>query len=755
MDYPTFTRIITSLADKPADLDITRGKLIAQVKDDIIEAKITLKRGGDVEVCENGTVWDASTWIIERICKLRNLAERITEHLPEEPFFVGPHGQVLDSILQQNDEKEVQTVDIPGKIKEIIDRRIPETSVVYLTSDAGEGKTTIINKLAKDQARLYRDKKTDWLLLPISLGGRPFMRFDEVIVASLITKYRFSNAWYYETIIELVRLGAIVIAFDGFEEMFVEGNSDEAMSGLSNLLNLLNGQGNLVVAARKAYFEYNNAKTIALIRDSLSKNVVFSRIKMDRWNKDAFLEYAQKRGVKNAIALYEKLVESLGDANHPLLTRAVLVKKLIELFIDSSENIEALHVDLKAGPASYFETFVRAIVHREATEKWVTRGMHDIDAQTPLLTVEDHFELLSLLAEEMWRQSTTILHKTLVDEIVRLFCEGKGKAPNISRQISERIKEHALFGLTGGTAAKGTYAFDHDEFYEFFLGLYVADCLQRKNKAIIKTILGLRTLPRFVIETACLKLNKNSSAIINYITELAPELVNPMDSFSNLCDNMGAIAIGLLLGHSGENKTLKGLRFPPNALNGNVSDVIFENCQFESTTLAVLKNVKFMNSTISQLVFSPSTNLSDSSFQNTQIFSLLTKNQEDIYSPEDIQSILLANGCKFIGSDVAPTPKLNPKDDEYLMLENIKRFFFRSSHISDSLMFLRLRSFGQTKIDEFKAALISNGVLVDSGYSGGGADRHYKLGISLVNFENTLRKSAGSFETFIKLLNPK
>src|SRR5439155_5933768 len=99
----------------------------------------------------------------------------------------------------------------------------------------------------------YRDKKTDWLLLPITLGGRPFLRFDDVIIGALVNRFRF-QVLYYETFVELVRLGVIVPAFDGFEEMFIESGTGEAVSALSNLLGRLRSAGNLLVSARKAYF---------------------------------------------------------------------------------------------------------------------------------------------------------------------------------------------------------------------------------------------------------------------------------------------------------------------------------------------------------------------------------------------------------------------------------------------------------------------------------------------------------------------
>ena len=152
------------------------------------------------------------------------------------------------------------------------------TSVVYLTSDAGEGKTSLIDYLAVKQAEAFRAKQSDWLLVPIPLGGRPFLRFDDVVVSALVNRLRF-QLLYYDAFLELVRLGVLVPAFDGFEEMIVERSSAEAISALGNLVGRLRSAGTCLVAARKAYFDYPSFGSQARLFDSVgsSEDVVFSR----------------------------------------------------------------------------------------------------------------------------------------------------------------------------------------------------------------------------------------------------------------------------------------------------------------------------------------------------------------------------------------------------------------------------------------------------------------------------------------------
>ena len=80
------------------------------------------------------------------------------------------------------------------------------------------------------------------------LGGRPFLRFDDVVIGELVNRFRF-QFFYYDAFIELVKMGVLVPAFDGFEEMFIESGSGEALSALGNLMNTLESSGSVLISA--------------------------------------------------------------------------------------------------------------------------------------------------------------------------------------------------------------------------------------------------------------------------------------------------------------------------------------------------------------------------------------------------------------------------------------------------------------------------------------------------------------------------
>src|SRR5688572_27377899 len=191
MDDAAFKRILTAFADSPADLDFSKGMLVLQVRDELIEAKVS-RRAGALQVEEFGTSWPAEKWVIQRVARLPLLADRLLSHVSEVPNFVTASANFLDSLEFDPEEQDQPVADALSALTTHLGAQPAGTSsVMYLTSDAGEGKTSLIQQLSRAQARRYKEKVTDWLLVPVSLGGRTFLRFDDVVVGALVNRLRF------------------------------------------------------------------------------------------------------------------------------------------------------------------------------------------------------------------------------------------------------------------------------------------------------------------------------------------------------------------------------------------------------------------------------------------------------------------------------------------------------------------------------------------------------------------------------------
>ena len=263
-----FKSTVMTFADPGSDLLFDKKQFMISVNGDIINANITTKLG-DIYVDEGSGPEPASKWILTRLARLPLLASRLLESIPKTKYFVPPSGTLLQTLENGPQEHETPTQKILLKTQEVISNRSPlETMALYITSDAGEGKTTLINELARTQAQQFLHNETHWLLVPIPLGGRHFLRFDDITIGALQNRYRFPFLYYY-SFIAMVKMGVIVPAFDGFEEMFVESSSGEALSAMGTLIGTLDSHGAIIVAARKAYFEFENLQTREKLFDTL------------------------------------------------------------------------------------------------------------------------------------------------------------------------------------------------------------------------------------------------------------------------------------------------------------------------------------------------------------------------------------------------------------------------------------------------------------------------------------------------------
>ena len=753
MQINDFKSIVTTFADPGTELLFEKTQIIISVNGDLISGNLSTK-SGDVYVDEGSGAEPASKWILTRLARLPLLAARLRESIPITEFFVSPAASLLPTLENGPEEYAETTNDALALASKTIDNRSPlESTVLYVTSDAGEGKTSLINQLARTQADLYASGKTDWLVVPIPLGGRHFLRFDDITVGVLQNRYRFPFL-YYNSFLALVKMGVIVPAFDGFEEMFVENSSGEALSAMGILVGSLDSQGAVMVAARKAYFEFENLRTQERLFDTIRTfSVGFAKLELKRWDKPQFIAYCDKRGVEDSEALYKRVSERLAT-NHALLTRAVLVKRLLDVAAKSSTLDELLEKLSKSG-ADFFAVFVRGLIEREANEKWIDRSGKS-EVGSPLITVGEHLQLLSQIAVAMWEARVDYLKRDYLEFVADYFSESTGKNAFQAQQIRERIRGHAM--LITSSNAPNAVEFDHDEFRLFFLGEGIASQVEPLNERAKADVFGVfrrGALPKQAQHSLVRALSRGSE--LNRI-EVIKHLVavSGMDAQASYThENCGGIIIRLLNGIDGSYLAIPSLTFGSDALRDKkIKGVVFDGCYFSETSMELteLSNCSFNDTRFAQLRIYNSTNISNLRFNNCTVDSLLFfDGHREFWSPSDIR-IQLENlgviydepATQHIGSGISGLPSHEIDD-----LEKLFRYFMRSTHISESVMLIKLGTRGQVFIDHTLPTLVRRQVMVEIENRGGGVQRRYRLGVPLQRLNSAISVARGSFSHFL------
>lgn len=748
MDFEAFKRIVTAFSDDPGDFDLGHGKLLMQVRDEVIEATLWQSSNG-LMVTENEDRLTAKSWVVKRLARLPQLAERICSHDESPEHFVVPSGELLERVERGSDVGE-PCDNIAKTMVTKLGSQIPgTTSLWYLTSDAGEGKTSLINHLAVRQARAYKQKETSWLLVPIPLGGRTFLRFDDVVVAALVNRLRF-QILYYDAFLELVKLGVIVPAFDGFEEMIIEGSSGEAVSALGQLVNNLGSAGTVLVATRKAYFEYHSLRTQARLFDSIGENdVAFGRMSLARWNREQFVKYGRMRGLVQATELYKRVGNSLKE-DHPLLTRAVLVRRLVDVEMDGKSNLSEVLGKIGQRPEDYIFEFVSAIVEREAYEKWMDKSGEPVQ---PLLTVNEHHRLLSMLACEMWWSSTDELKIDEVDFIADIFTEDEGKSPQTARQIRERLKQHALLITTQRDRRLG---FDHEDFRLFYLGFALGRALVQDDAVTVKSILDVMTLPWTAVDQAASYVHRNRKPAL--AMALLQNLAGPQPPASFVRENCGALTVALADDWAKDRTVVSHMNFPEDALRGRkltaltVKDSYFAPSNLTGTQLA---NCEFVRCRFERLEQRPA-QIEQTKLRECDVASIVYVDNEydavELYEPEHIRHRIRQCGFEIPGdskAQLSDTDSVSEMSEDLKLVQRAVRVFSRATRVSENAMKKQLREkFGRFR-KEVLPLLLKAGILEERSYERKGSQRRFGIAVPMRRIEAAIEESGGDLGRFV------
>lgn len=751
MHIDNFKQIVTTFADPGSEILFDKHRVLFSINGEVIDAELTSK-SGDIYVNEGNGLTPAGSWIIKRLANLPLLSTRISERIPTHKNFVSPVADLLPTLEINADGTTYKINDALRGMLDSLESRSPlETTVMYVTSDAGEGKTSLINAAARRQAEKFSAGESDWLLVPIVLGGRHFLRFDDITVGALQNRYRFPFL-YYNSFLALVRMGVIVPAFDGFEEMFVENSSGEALSAMGILVGALQSTGAVVVAARKAYFEFENLKSQEKLYDTINEySVGFSKLEINRWEEKQFLQYCKNRSIPNGQAIYQSVAERLGS-DHSLLTRPVLVRRLIDI-AEQSNSLESFIEKVQVSGSDFFTVFVHGIIEREAIEKWIDRSG---EMGSALLSVEEHCELLSMIAVNMWESRTEYLKQDLLDIVAEFFCEANQKSALQTQQVRDRIKGHAL--LVASSDVNKAVEFDHDEFRQYFLGDGLARITVPMDKGA--TAEALSVMRRGILPehsqlafSRAVKRNKKTTA-----REVAKFLANvsKLDGHASYTrENCGNLISRVISESAGDDLELEEIVFGIDALRDcKIERVNFKNCYFSqgSYELTQLTNCTFTNCTFGQIRVYDSTTITSNTFIECNIDSIRIESKSlEMWEPSQINGYLESLNKINTKSALAENIETEVEIDENLIcVEKLLRYFMRSTHISESVIRIKLGDRGQHFIDNIIPELIEHGVVTEINDRSSAQQRRVKLGRPLQELNSSLAAAQGSYEKFLE-----
>jgi hypothetical protein len=761
MDFNNFQKILESFSISPPLYKKTN--IVFELPSgDLVDIRFELNNDGSIKkIRENETDHSPEYFISERLGRLSVLARAINSFYNysnnKNNGFVSPNSDYnLNWAI--SDESENGELDVCSIIDKVVKTQNPsETHVLYLTSNAGEGKTTIIEKMAQK----YSDRSCsikNRIIVPIPLAGKPFIRFDDLIIGSLVNQFKFSG-YFFSSFIELVKLGYIIPAFDGFEEMFVESPTGAAISAMAEFIKELNNYGTIIVAARSAYYEYQSLNTQSKLYDSLSNyRVSFSKIKIKKWNEVNFIEYGKSIGFNNTDSkcLYDMLLENFGK-DHPIITRAVLITKIYSAFENSSDISDFIKKDLR-DYNDFYDNFIDTLLEREA-RKWLTKGK---TIASQVLRLEQHKKLLAMIAREMWISKSEMLRYDIIEMLTDLFVDSEQLDAEAAHQVKNRIKDHAILKMSD--ANRQYIEFDHQDFYHFFLSEAILSTFIKDEISDVFDIARRGRLPQITLEFCSYNMAKfeDEQSIVN-------KLIQKMKNEQKVSYANENISLLLLFIHQeyqdGFTLKLCDISFETEPINIiKLFNVIFEKCIFSSLKLSNLKsNITFDNCIIMEIEVdeNPSKKENIVIAGNTEVTSINnTINDTNEYAPNVINVFLEKQyNYKFQEREKKSSNEIKKEetdeqfivDERFIVLEKALRVFFTRIEVNSDVLKIRLGNKEKMFWDNVYPATRSV-IFKEVPYSGSGNQIRLRIICKMENIQIAMTRADGDFDKFISLI---
>ena len=541
---------------------------------------------------------------------------------------------------------------------------------------------------------------------------------------------------FYSGVIRLIRRGLLAIAVDGFDELLAEVGSGEAYSGLGAFLRQLNGSGVVVAAARSAYFEAENYTAQSKLLSSLPEvQVTVEQLRLEKWTREETLSFFTSfRGsdgarIPNATGLYNELEGLLGPS-HVILQRPFLVQQMAKMLASPSVSAKDVVRDIGGDLQQVVPNVIRAFLKREVEEKW-----RDPSGQ-PYLTLDQHVHLLSVVAEEMWTQSRNGLSIEMVQLVAETVVDDFDISPAKRVQVLERVKAHAF--LPSGVARKADErAFDHEEFWNYFLAARLVEILRGKEKDNLFRFLERRSLPSMTARWAAGIEGWKPAQARDLVAILSDLCISELRS-GYLKQNAGLLA-GRLARVAGSDVRFDSMYFEGDILQESrlerasfhkclfsdfiITDSRWTDCQFKECEIS---GIAVHNARLDGCVFD----------EGSRVVGVLRGSGTDgefrTHVPDVCEDILVGCGAKFLRPTLFARVPVPPVPEERrVALERFLRIFERNTGAVDGVIQLKLGPRLHTFEKEVLPVLLKHEVVRETTYRGRGGQHRYELSFPL------------------------
>ncbi|MFN9416990.1 MAG: hypothetical protein ACK578_05775, partial [Pirellula sp.] len=499
---------------------------------------------------------------------------------------------------------------------------------------------------------------------------------------------------YMPSIVRLIKHGLIVLAIDGFDELAVEQGSVDALGALSALVAKLDGQGTIIAASRRTFFDTDDyVKRSRIISRGDTPACEIDQLQILPWRVQENTRYLE-RVAPHGIEGYGNTAETLqifrdavgGSSDHPLLTRPFLFTFAVRSAMKGLDKTAVLGMQAE-GSADAMESvkkFVDALIERDVVHKWRSKE------GKPYLTCEQHKALLAEVAFEMWSQQRDRIRVDTLEQITSSLLElWDTSSP---RQVLSSVKMHAL--LPPSYAGANDYRkFDHPEFQNYFLAVafmeHAKDAITKRSFVPLSRFLSIAQMPESVGRYSCMILRESNSDVESLIKLLESAVQNERrPTFLQL--NVGAITPYLMHGAIPTSMTVFDAKVPFSKLafeGTSLQNRVFVNGVLTSSSLQRTnwRNVEFRKCEFAECTFDMESKYTNVRLVDCDVHSVAVfENGDEIqreYVPSRIRTLLLRIGIEIVETeaDASITREAPQQSEGRKLLQKLLRIFGRTT----------------------------------------------------------------------------
>lgn len=343
------------------------------------------------------------------------------------------------------------------------------TKIVFVTGDAGSGKTSLLKQLLLDRAASYLKGEARQQFLYIDAQGKALATFEQALAGQLDD---LGSTLLYPMIAPLVRADLIVPMIDGFDEL-LGSTYDDTFSSLTLFLEQLRGRGTVIACARSTFFEQEFLARINAEGESTNGKWHLVRVDMEDWSDAHLAELLDllcgREKLSPGVCRKRKsrFWEIRDEAElTSLLRKPFFAGKLATLVFGGDVNLRA---------ESAFGDLVSAYLAREREKKLLDKN------GKPLLDAGQLQALLAEIAAEMWRGEQRFLDVPAVRLITDMVLADQA----VARQVKEYLQKRGpMLGVLASASAGQRVEFQHELFFSYFLSdTFVARYSSRSSLA--------------------------------------------------------------------------------------------------------------------------------------------------------------------------------------------------------------------------------------------------------------------------------